>query len=294
MRTHEILDLAGRHGLDLREVGAVNEMGIDFEVAFASDVHGRRWVLRIPRRADMAPQIRQEKAILDLVRAHLPIGVPDWEIATPRLVAYPLLEDRPVLTADPETGEVTWNLDRDDPRFVESLARTLVRLHAIPPREAEAIGVKSSSPDEVRQEMRDAIDEVARELGIEPALEARWRRWVDDDGCWPGFSRFIHGDLYAGHVLADEHGEITGIIDWSEGQVGDPATDFAGHVAVFGEEGLRALIGHYERLGGTVWERMFEHTVERAAAAPLIYARFALRTGAEEHIAGARAMLGTA
>ncbi len=292
MQTEEILILANQHGLDLGDAIVVNQMGIDFEVAFATEVGGTKWVLRIPRRDGMASQIEQEEAVLDLVRDYLPVSVPDWKIATPRLIAYPMLENKPVIVSNPETGELTWNLDRDNPRFLESLARALVKLHSIPVQEARSVGVKSSSPDTVRREMGQSIEQVKRELGIDPALETRWRKWVDDDGSWPSFSSFVHGDLYAGHILVDAHGEISGIIDWSEGQVGDPAVDFAGHAAVFGHQSLRELIGLYEQFGGMVWDTMFDHTVERAAAAPLIFAIFAIRTGMDDHITAAKAMLG--
>ncbi len=293
MQTQDILGLARQHGLDLAELTALNRMGIDFEVALAVDVHGTRWVLRIPRRQGMDFQIEREAAVLGLVRGHLSVAVPDWRIATPQLIAYPMLENKPVLVSDPETGEVTWNMNRDNPRYVGSLARALVGIHSIPVDEAEAAGAKSSAPDAVRADILRSIEEVEEELGIDPALEARWRRWVEDDGSWPGFSSFIHGDLFAGHILVDAHGEISGIIDWSEGQVGDPAADFAGHAAVFGEQGLRDLIGSYERSGGVVWNRLFEHTMERVAATPLVYAAFALGTGMDEHIGAARAMLGS-
>lgn len=38
--------------------------------------------------------------------------------------------------------------------------------------------------------------------------------WINDV-LWPNFTRFIHGDLYAGHVLTHTSGKVSGIIDWS-------------------------------------------------------------------------------
>ena len=43
---------------------------------------------------------------------------------------------------------------------------------------------------------------------------------------------------------------ISGVIDWSESHVGDPSMDFTGHLAAFGKEGLKELIGAYEAAGG--------------------------------------------
>jgi len=57
--------------------------------------------------------------------------------------------------------------------------------------------------------------------------------------------------------------------------------DFTGHLAAFGKEGLKELIGAYEAAGGRVWDKMCEHTTERHSASPLKYAFFALRTKSE-------------
>lgn len=292
MRKNDILQRAASYGLQLCDNMVFNEMGIDFKVAFATDIQGKKWVLRIPRRENLADQIEQEKKILNLVKKHLSISVPDWKIANPELVAYPLLDDRPVITFDPETYEVMWNIDPKDSCIVSSLAKVLVELHQISVDEAASIGTKFLTPQRVRQKVSDDIETVKREMGISTELETRWRKWVDTDYFWPDFSTFIHGDLYAGHILTDRSGKIGGIIDWSEGQVGDPSVDFSGHITVFGEQSLRDLIDEYKKFGGKVWESLFEHAVERHAASPLNYAIFAIKTKMDEHINAAKSQLG--
>jgi len=292
MNTQDILKLAARQGLQLNDNMTFNEMGIDFKVVFATALDGLPWVLRIPRRTDMGNRILEESKILALAKKHLSVAVPNWKIANQELIAYPLLQDKPVLTYDAETYEVTWYMDKDNPRFVPSLAKVLVELHSIPILEAEAIGIKILTPEMVRQEIQDRVALVKSELGIDTKLENRWRKWLENDQLWPDFSTFIHGDLYAGHILVSEAGEISGIIDWSEGQVSDPSMDFSGHISVFGEESLKDLISEYEKLGGKVWKNMYEQAVERHAASPLNYAFFAISTKSEEHLQAAKVQLG--
>jgi macrolide phosphotransferase len=294
MKNQEIFNLAANHGLQLLDEMAFNEMGIDFKVGFAKSPDGTSWVLRIPRRRDLWEQIEQESKILSIARKYLSVAVPDWKIAGPKLVAYPLLEDPPIITFDEITYEVTWHMEKNNPKFVPSLAENLVKLHQIPTSEAESLGLKSLPPQLQRQEVSDRIDLVKREVGIGAALEKRWREWLDNDKLWPDFSAFIHGDLYAGHILAAESGEISGIIDWSEGQVSDPSIDFSGHVSVFGEDSLRELLTEYEKLGGKVWEGMFDQILERNSASPLNYAAFAITTRSEEHLKAAKTQLGIA
>lgn len=292
METQAVLKLANRHGLFLQEHITFNEMGIDFKVGFATDLEGTEWVLRIPRRSDLGKQIAQENKILTLARKHLSVAVPEWQIANSELIAYPLLQDKPVLTYNAETYEVTWHMNQDNSNYVPSLAKILVDLHRIPNREADAMGLKSLTPEETRQEMLDRVENVKKELGIGFELENRWRRWLDNDTLWPPFTCFVHGDLYAGHILASKNGEISGIIDWSEGQVSDPAMDFSGHSAVFGEESLKELISKYEQMGGKTWDTIYEQAIERQAASPLNYAFFAINSNDETHLQAAKIQLG--
>lgn len=74
--------------------------------------------------------------------------------------------------------------------------------------------------------------------------------------------------------------------------IGDPANDFAGHLTIFGENSLRDLITAYTKQGGRIWDKLYEHTIERAAASALAYGYFALETNDKNHIQGARAQLG--
>lgn len=292
MKNDEILSLALDHGLRLKDDElSLNEMGIDFRVAIACDLHDQKWVLRIPRREDLADQIQQESKILDLVKRHLSVAVPDWKIASPRLVAYPLLENQPVITFDAKSFEVSWHIDQNENQIVSSLAKILSQLHKISVSEAVSVGAKVLSAQQARQEILDNIVEVKREIGIRAELENRWRKWVETDNYWPDFSAFVHGDLYAGHILSDRYGKISGLIDWSEAQISDPAIDFSGHLAVFGEKSLAELISEYEKCGARIWAKMFDHTCERHSASPLKYGVFALKTGLAKHLDAAKTQL---
>lgn len=292
MEIKDIQTLAEGHGLIVSDEMKFNEMGIDFKVGFAKDKNGKEWLLRIPRRNDLGKQIAEEKRILKLAGKHLSVQVPDWKIATHELVAYPLLDGKPALTFDAQTYEVSWNMDKESPQYISSLAKVLVELHNIPEEEVIENDLKVVKPEKLRNEIADRLQLVKSELGISSELEIRYKKWLDNDALWPDFTRFIHGDLYAGHILTSENGHVTGIIDWSTAHVNDIAQDFSGHVSVFGEESLHTLIAEYRKQGGTVWDKLSEQAIERAAAAPLAYGFFAIETQDETHIKGAKAQLG--
>jgi macrolide phosphotransferase len=287
-----IAALARRHGLTPVGDIELNDLGLDFRAGFATDEGGTAWVLRIPRRPDVLPRAENEARVLGLIKGRLPVEVPDWRIVTPELIAYPRLGGTTAVTVDPATKEPTWNIDKDAPAFIESLARTLAALHGIDPAEAAAAGLKLSSPEEARRAFGDDLDRVKREIGIGESLWRRWRAWLDDDSSWPPFTTLVHGDLHVGHVLVDKTSRATGVLDWTEAEVSDPAIDFIFHLMGFGEPGLERLLAGYEEAGGRTWPGIRGHIAERLAAFPIKYALFALTSGQDEHLDAIRTQLG--
>jgi macrolide phosphotransferase len=285
---------ARRHGIAVAGDVEVNDIGLDFRVAFVADAEGGEWVLRLPRRPDVLPRAENEMRVLRLLRTRLPVAVPDWTVFTPELIAYPRLPGTIALVLDPATGQPRWNIDLDSPLFTRSLASTLAALHGIAPAEAAGAGLKVTSAEGVRRATAEAIERVRREVGVGEGLHRRWQTWLDDDASWPPFTALVHGDLYAGHVLVDETGRATGVIDWTEAEVADPSVDFVFHLMAFGEVGLEQLLGEYEAAGGRVWPGLRRHVADRLSANPVKYALFALESGSNEHLAAAKAQLGVA
>lgn len=283
---------ARRHGLVLDGNIELNDLGLDFRAGFATDEVGIAWVLRIPRRPDVFPRAENEARVLNLVKDRLPVEVPNWRIFTRELIAYPRLAGTIAVTVDPATKEPAWNIDKEAPAFATSFAQMLAALHCIDPAEAAAAGLRVLSSEGARRAFADNLDRVKREVGIGEGLWRRWRSWLDDDRSWPPFTTLVHGDLHAGHVLVGETFRATGVLDWTEAEVSDPAIDFVYHLLGFGADGLERLLTKYEEAGGQTWPGMRSHIGERLSASPVTYALFALMSGQDEHLDAARAQLG--
>lgn len=287
----ELRALAARHGLELAGPLTINELGLDYRIAISAATDGRRWVLRIPRRADVSAKVQREARVLAMLEKRLPFAVPNWRIATGELVAYPLLEDSTAILLEPGSTTPTWVITQDSEIFAQSFAVALAALHAVPLVSAEAAEMLIRTPQQARQKVADDIDRVRRALHVHEKRLERWQRWLDDDSSWPDFTVVVHGDLYVGHVLVDKAERVTGMIDWSESRVDDPTIDMASHLMVFGEAGLAKLLVAYEASGGKTWPRIAHHTSERLAIWPVTYALFALDTGNEQHLATAKEQL---
>ncbi|EDJ0759326.1 phosphotransferase [Escherichia coli] len=273
--TSQLYALAARHGLKLHGPLTVNELGLDYRIVIATVDDGRRWVLA-------------------MLKNRLPFAVPDWRVANAELVAYPMLEDSTAMVIQPGSSTPDWVVPQDSEVFAESFATALAALHAVPISAAVDAGMLIRTPTQARQKVADDVDRVRREFVVNDKRLHRWQRWLDDDSSWPDFSVVVHGDLYVGHVLIDNTERVSGMIDWSEARVDDPAIDMAAHLMVFGEEGLAKLLLTYEAAGGRVWPRLAHHIAERLAFGAVTYALFALDSGNEEHLAAAKAQLAAA
>ncbi len=288
----ELLALAEQNGLRLQtEQVEMNESGMDFLVAFATDADGQAWVLRKPRREDVWERAENEHKVLNVVRPYLSVHVPDWRIFTPELIAYPLLSGDPVATIDP-TG-YTWRYEQDTLAevFFKSLAQSLAELHSVNANAAAQAGLRVKNPAEARQAFASNIEEVQQHFAIPARLSERWQAWLHTDSYWPEHSALHHGDLHPPHIIVDDAHRVTGLIDWTEAEVADPSKDFVLYYALFGMEGLQHLLKCYEQAGGRTWPRVQEHIIEQWAAYPAQVAKFALVSDTEENWEMARSMI---
>lgn len=286
--------LAAAHGLDLDPATAdVNDAGLDYRVVMADDRAGRRWVLRVPRRPDVSAGMAAEVRILDLVRPVLAadgVAVPDWRVRSPELVAYPALPGAPGLTLS-DVGEPRWHMDPESSDYAARLGRLLARLHSLGAEEAKAAGVEVRSPAQVRQAWQDDLTRVEDAFALAPARVDAWRTWLDDDSCWPDVTVMTHGEIYPAHVLLDDDGAVTGVLDWTTARVDDPARDLAAQYGAAGEAMLHAAVVAYEEAGGHVHAGLTAQARHLWEASPIAYALYALTTQDERDLAAAAAML---
>ncbi|MFC3041717.1 macrolide 2'-phosphotransferase [Virgibacillus xinjiangensis] len=291
----QVSDIAKNHELMIREdFIEFNESGLDFQVVFANDMEGEQWVLRIPRRADVIAHAVREKKTLDLVSPHLSVSAPKWEVFSDELIAYKILPGIPAGTVDPEKKSYVWEIDEENVPIIyhETLARAMASLHQINRQYMEEAGMHTFSISEIRDNMRHRIEKVEEDYGVAEELWNRWQAWLNNDSLWPESTALVHGDLHPGHILIDHTSRVTGLIDWTEARVDDPATDFVAHYMAFGEDALNRLIEAYDKAGGYVWPFMAEHVKELQAAYPVTVAEFAERSGSGEFANLARQLLG--
>lgn len=199
------------HGVDLRELGG----GLDHSAFLVRDL-----VVRVADPGARA-EVTREAELLRVVAAHLSVPVPVPRFADPihGVLGYQLLPGRPLLgRAAPEGAAAR-------------LGRVLRELHGIPRAEiGDCAPVDPAEPDEWLDDLRGP----APLLRILHATRLRAARELV----------LAHADLGAEHVLESD-GQVTGIIDWADAAVTDPALDFARLYRDFGRAFLDAVLLAY-------------------------------------------------
>jgi aminoglycoside 2''-phosphotransferase len=109
-----------------------------------------------------------------------------------------------------------------------------------------------------------------------------WEGFLTDDAHFRFRPGLIHRDLTGEHILCDPtRGLITGIIDWGDATIGDPALDFVGLLWDAGRDFTEAVLAGYQgQVDETFWDRMAFY----AELAPVYEIRFGLVTADEAHL----------
>lgn len=212
------------------------------------DLGGTR-ILRVARDAEIAAAHRREECLLPELAGHVDFAVPvptavgEFEGRTYML--YPRLPGR-ALTVGDRLGEV---------------AGMLRSLHSFPVERAATLlgrrvdGWREGYVEDWTWMSTDVLPRL--EPGLRGLVERRYAEALESlDGFTPVL---VHRDLGTEHILCDDTGTPTGMIDFETATPGDPAIDFVGLWATFGEDETRRLITEYglpvsmERLRFYLW-----------------------------------------
>ena len=215
-----------------------------------SSTHG--WIFRFPRNNIVAENLKKEQAVLPVVAPRVEFAVPRFEyVGTWRgqpYAGYRRIPGRPL------SGCLFSGTKLAD-EVAESIAAVLSSLHAIPTllfTEPCAFEPTVEAWRQRYQELRETV-----RARISPLLDSRMREVVER-----GFSRFldeelatleavalVHCDLGCEHILIGDDGTtVTGLIDFEDVTIGDPAIDFVGIYVTYGMEAVERIRDGYQRV----------------------------------------------
>jgi len=202
---------------------------------------GGEWIVRVPRREGVRATLATEVRLLPKLAPGLPVPVPNFELVSDGAVAYRKLHGRP--------------LDPSREALGVQVGRFLAALHDFPVERARELGVPEPPwRDTYERFTREVLDAAGPALG--PEAEAMVAGHLEDDANFAFAPRLIHADLGPAHLLAAGD-ELTGVIDWGDVRIGDPALDFAWLLQQPFAEAVLAAYGDHEP--GLAQRALFYH-----------------------------------
>ncbi len=188
------------------------DQGWDFLVV----VMGRHWVVRRPRSPAGMFRLRREVLLLNNMPLS-PVKIPRYVRSSNTMAVYPFIEGQPVSGPAPGlllkdlAAFIGWLHDQSGPEPWVNPLHKWVRWFDAQSQRILAGDILGLMP--VRDAKR-VKERLAKGLSC---LRASAFRPV-----------LLHGDLVRDHVLASSEGRLTGVIDFGDWRVGDPAYDWAG------------------------------------------------------------------
>ncbi|MEV4527409.1 phosphotransferase [Streptosporangium sp. NPDC049304] len=242
-RADDARDAVAEH-LPGYQIEAVTPFG-EGEDNIAYQVNGEL-IVRFSKEPDPARRatlVAREARLLAAVAGFSPVPVPEPEftVAERGCLAYRRLPGRPLLDL-PLPKRLAHG-----PSVAATLGGLLAAAHTVPVDQlAELVEVDNPPPSEWLDEAAEIHTAIAEE--IPEAHHRAVKDFLDTpppaDGCDPVFS---HNDLGIEHVLvAPVTGAVTGVIDWSDAAIVDPAYDFGLLYRDLGPAALDAALGTYQ------------------------------------------------
>lgn len=252
----------------------------------AYEVNGKL-IVRFSKEPDPM-RLDREARLLAAVAAVSPLPVPEptFTVAESGCMAYvklpgtPLLDMPQIQRADHDTS------------VAAALGEFLTALHAVPTsRMTDLVDIDDQPLTEWRREAAAIYPTVAGRIPsahrrpVEAFLDAA----SPDDGYSTVFS---HNDLGIEHVLVDPATwTVTGVIDWSDAAIVDPAYDFGLLYRDLGGAALRAAIGGY-RAGNRDLAALNERAVFYARCSVLEDLAYGIETGRDKYLDKSLAAIG--
>jgi aminoglycoside phosphotransferase (APT) family kinase protein len=234
--------LLARHLPD-RRATSVALLGVGEDNA-AFDVDGEL-VVRCSTHPDPQERTRQvlrEARLLTAVaaRSPLPVPVPRLTAAEDGCLAHARLPGRPLLDLSAEQR------GRHAAAVGAALGGLLAAIAALPAEDvADLAGVDDTPPGVWLDECRTLLPQLSPAIPARHLPAVRAFLGTDPPGP-PDHLAFTHDDLGIEHVLVDpDTGRVTGVLDWTDAAITDPARDLGRVLRDLGPRALAAALAAY-------------------------------------------------
>ncbi|MBN8191769.1 phosphotransferase [Bacillus sp. NTK074B] len=234
----------------------VNQIGQNNDVLIVN----RSLVFRFPKYIEGIRKLKTETKVLERVEGNLSLRVPfplyqsvEHEEVGKVFTGYKMIEGEPLWPSIFKKNE------GHSQKMASQLVGFLTELHS---QSVEGLEIERKSINEIRTSIVDLYDRFREKLfphmNEKAKMEVRlhFDSFLSNEDLLDFQPVLIHGDFGASNILwHPARHEVSGIIDFGETEVGDPAYDFAGLLSSYGERFVRDCLTIYPG-GDQIVERM--------------------------------------
>lgn len=224
----------------------------------------KQYIFKFPRRTVSVGFLEQEIRILPILKQYVSVTIP-----VPLFIGHPsTLFSWPFAGFSFVSGHGadSFGLSRQERvELAEPVAHFLKQLHAIPLTVTQTLDI---GPDPigrlnfaVQHSQALQLLEQVEQLHIfnqctvlRKILESLHNIKLENDKV------MVHGDLYVRHLILDQHKKFSGVIDWGEAHISNPAVDLAMLFSFFPKEGF----SRFQAVYGDIKKDVFQAALFRA------------------------------
>lgn len=219
--------------------------GWDHDVVVLDD----KWVFRFTKNKDYLRVLRKEISVINWLKKYTKLPLPDYKYVAKdgSFGYYPMLKGRELRK---HIFQRHFKGSKKE-RLAKELGEFLTVLHSLPLETAQHWGIKTGPYSRGAYEQR----QVRMRKTLFPKLNAKEITWIEAqykqfmELDWNFQPVVLHSDFTHHHILVDvEKGRVSGLIDFADVEVGDPARDL-GALWEYGPAFVEETLKHYK---GTV------------------------------------------
>jgi macrolide phosphotransferase len=175
---------------------------------------------------------------------------------------------------------------------LRSVGLTIAAIHGLNQDKIRQSGVPEFSANEVRENRISELDRAAATGRVPAALLQRWESALEDLDLFRFQPTVVHGNIVNGSVL-ELDGEVSGVVNWSNLHIGDPAEDFVTFAANIDQEPLDAVKFAYFELRDEADSNLAQRATLYSELTVASYLATSLAAGREDDVEWAVSELDT-
>ena len=256
-------------------------------------------IFRFPMRNDVVEPLQRELRLLPILEQTLSAPIPHFEYIGRGNANYPytFVGYRKV-----------HGTALDDPRIsqerllalVPALATFLNDLHNFPTAQARQLGVQEHTPSLWRKIYEERYIDLQKHVfqlldtRLRTQSEQLWENFLDNKVLFTFQTKLIHRDLSGEHIFCESKQDVlSGVIDWGDVTVGDPAIDFVGLHWVGGKQFIEQIVMRYQSTIDTAFWQRIDFYLHYGPFSQLLYGSYSKnKTFTTQGIEGLRLLFG--